>query len=276
MNRKIILVILFFVLISGFAVVRFKLLKTIGNGGLRIVSNVPANIFIDDKLIGKTPYEDKLEVREYVVKLIPEDTSIQASSWQGKVKLNPSVLTFINRDLGPSELRSGGEILTLEKIPQLQTQLSITSQPEGAYVLLDGIDRGVTPLNLEDQEPGEHDVSISSVGFIGRTQRVQLTSGYNLNINFQLSISEEKEASPSSTIVPETQTDTPRKPYIVVKETETGFLRVRTGPAKSATEAAQIKPGEQYQLLDEKEGWYKISFAEGKEGWISSQYADKK
>jgi N-acetylmuramoyl-L-alanine amidase len=62
---------------------------------------------------------------------------------------------------------------------------------------------------------------------------------------------------------------------VVIKNTPTGWLRVRMEPSLSATEAAKVKPGEKYTLLDEKNGWYKISYKEGEEGWISGRYAKK-
>ena len=72
----------------------------------------------------------------------------------------------------------------------------------------------------------------------------------------------------------ETDADEPEKPYVEIKETPTGWLRVRSAPSTNATESGQVKPGETYSYLEEEEnGWYKIEF-EGKPGWISGTYAD--
>jgi uncharacterized protein YgiM (DUF1202 family) len=57
-------------------------------------------------------------------------------------------------------------------------------------------------------------------------------------------------------------------------QTPTGFLRVRDQASLGGAEIGQVKPGETYTLLDEQSGWYKIKF-NNKEGWISSQYAQK-
>jgi len=65
------------------------------------------------------------------------------------------------------------------------------------------------------------------------------------------------------------------KPYVLIKETPTGWLRVRMEPSTTATEAAKVNPGEKYPLLEEKGGWYKIRYSGDKEGWISAQYATK-
>ena len=62
---------------------------------------------------------------------------------------------------------------------------------------------------------------------------------------------------------------------IKIKETGTGFLRVREEPSISASEAAQVKPGEEFDVLEEKNSWYKIEYEENKEGWVSGEYAEK-
>ena len=64
---------------------------------------------------------------------------------------------------------------------------------------------------------------------------------------------------------------------VVILETPTGYLRVRKEPSTLAEEVGRVKPGEEYELLDEDEktGWYKIQLDEGDEGWISNQYASK-
>ncbi|MBI4990521.1 SH3 domain-containing protein [Candidatus Gottesmanbacteria bacterium] len=277
MKKRAILVVIVLVVIIGYSAYTFIFARTPDISGLKINATPPADIFLNDKLVGKTPYDDKYRTGEYVLKLIPQDSTASSSAWQGKIKLNPNVLTFVNRDLGPSELTSSGEILTLEKISQNEAQLNVFSIPDAAIVLLDGVERGVSPLFSGDLTPGEHDVAVVSPGYVGRTVRVQLTTGYKLIINFQLALSKKEEA-----IVGEA-TPTPSltspvaqgKPYVLIKETETGFLRVRSSPSKSATETAQVKPGDKYPFLDEQEGWYKISY-DGKEGWISNRYAEKK
>jgi uncharacterized protein YgiM (DUF1202 family) len=64
-------------------------------------------------------------------------------------------------------------------------------------------------------------------------------------------------------------------PKVIILSTPTGFLRVRQDSSITSTEISQINPGETYSLLEEKTGWYKIKLTDGKEGWISSQYATK-
>lgn len=279
MNRKAFIAV--FIIIVFVLIVVYKLVinKTAAVSGLKISTLPVSSVYIDDKLIGKTPYETRYPSGEYVLKLIPDDSSYQASAWQGKITLNPSVWTYVKKELGTSELKTAGEILTLEKISQSDAQLNVTSQTEGTTVILDGQEKGITPLFINDIIPGEHDVAVSSTGFIQRTVRVQATTGYKLNINFQLALSTDEIATTSVSLTPVPTTassgEISVKPNIFIKDTPTGFLRVRSGPNLSATETAQVKPGEKYPLIEEKEGWYKITISNGKEGWISSRYAGK-
>lgn len=249
-----------------------------GVSGLKILSTPTASIFLNEKLIGKTPFDDKYSSGEYILKLIPEGISSQTVSWQGKINLNPQVLTYVNRELGTSELTSAGEILTLEKISQSQAQLAVTSQPDGATVILDGQEKGNTPLVATEVTLGDHEVAVSSPGFTTRTVRISAVTGFKLSASIQLALAPGAEAVPTGTATASsltTKTTEVAKPYVLIKDTPTGFLRVRMEPSLSATEAAQVKPSEKYPYLDEKTGWFKIKYEGEKSGWVSASYAQK-
>lgn len=80
--------------------------------------------------------------------------------------------------------------------------------------------------------------------------------------------------TPTSTLTP-TSTPTPELvKKIKVLRTPTGWLNVRNGPGTSFDQIIRIYPGEKYKFLDEKDDWYKIELKDGKEGWISSEYAE--
>ena len=67
------------------------------------------------------------------------------------------------------------------------------------------------------------------------------------------------------------------KDQVKIKPNSLGFLRVRSGAGRSNSEVAQVKVGETFDILEESNGWYKIEYEPGKEGWISgsSQYTEK-
>ncbi len=270
-------------------------------GELRVESQPAASIFLDDKNIGKTPYKDKVKSGKYVLKLVPDSTTAQLSSWQGNIEIGQNLLTYVNANLSDSDLTTAVDVLWLEKITSKQSELSITTSPDGATVLLDDATRGITPLSLQDIVSGEHNVSVTSTGFLTRSLKIRTTPGYRLIANLKLSLSgngqiaettpaatptsslsksEEAQTTPTPTSklspTPSGKTAaTPDKPYAVIKDTPTGFLRVRMEPNTSATEAGRVNPGEMYSIVDTKNEWYQIKFSGSSTGWISGQYAEK-
>lgn len=283
MPKKIILLIIILALGVGlFFGVRFLLgnQKQQGKAGLQVKSDPIASIFLDSRFLGRTPYEDRIEPGEYTLKLIPESTATSAASWQGKVVLQANILTFVNRQLGVSDLASSGEIISLERLTGKDTEISIVTTPDGASVKIDGQDKGVAPLLLRNIEPGEHEIIVTSPGFLSKSVKVKATSGFKLTTTIQLGISSAAviptpEATPiSGGKTSETKETGSAATQVVILDTPTGWLRVRTEPSTTASEAGKVNPKEKYTLLDEKSGWYKIKTPEG-EGWISGRYAEK-
>ena len=65
------------------------------------------------------------------------------------------------------------------------------------------------------------------------------------------------------------------KPKVRILSTGVGFLRVRSGAGTGFPEITKIDPGEEFPLLEEKGGWYRIMLDDGREGWITGQFAEK-
>ncbi len=275
--------------------------KFLGRGGpaaLQISSTPSATVFLDGNSMGITPFfNDKLEPGEHTVRLVPEATTDQLVPWEGKVNLAPNILTVINRTFGSSEDESSGETLSLEKIGQKDSSsLEVISVPDQAVVKVDGEPKGFAPVLIEDLSAGDYQVTVSAPGYEEKTISAHTVTGYKLTVTVQLAKEkeEEEEATPSAEIEEEEEkeeegeaeaTPTPKtgatptasvdKPYVRIKDTPTGWLRVRLGPSTSATEAAKVNPGETYPYLDETEnGWHKIEYEEGEEGWVSGTYSE--
>ncbi len=256
--------------------------KGSGEARLKVTSTPTASIFLDSRNIGRTPYEDKLEPGEYTLKLIPEGSSEEAATWQAKLHLGHNLLTYVNRELGKSELTSAGEVLQLEKISDRLSEITIHSTPDGASVKLDNIDRGTASLSIKNVEGGNHVLDVSAPGSIGRTIKIKTTPEYRLVVQMQLAIGNEKSATDSAQTTHE-QEPTPAKtkptpggkPLVKILNTPTSFLRVRNGPSTSDEEIGRVKPGETYPLLEEKSGWYSIQYKPDESGWIASRYAEK-
>ncbi|OGG02040.1 hypothetical protein A2W14_06405 [Candidatus Gottesmanbacteria bacterium RBG_16_37_8] len=281
MNRKTILVITIFIIALGFVIYKLAFAKGAAVAGLKVISSPNASVYLDDKFVGKTPYDGQKASGTYLIKLAPEDSEGGSVPWQDKIILSAGALTYVKKELGPSDLTSGGEVVYLEKIANDEVQLTVSSTPDAAVVSIDGLEKGITPLNLPITE-GEHDVVVNSTGFIGRTVKIKAVKGFRVIVNLQLALSPEAQVSPTPTAsqtgavtTPGASEIEPQKPYVLVKDTPTGFLRVRLDASLSATEVGQLKPGVKVPYLDEKSGWFQVTYETGKDGWISSRYAEK-
>ncbi len=297
--------VLLVVLGGGFILIRSQAGAKKGQAVLKVASIPATTIFLNNDNIGTTPFENKVDAGEYTIKLVPESTDQSLVSWEEKIKLEPNLLTYVNRDLGESDLKSAGEVLTLEKTSGKEAQLAVLSVPDGATITIAGQEKGTTPQVIQDLPAGSYELQVIASGFVPRSVKIKTTAGYKLNASFQLAVSGETGAvsspqpstlpSPASSVKPSVSPATkaspqtsakpggspkaaatpPAKPYVEILETPTGFLRVRQEPSTSAEEVTRVSPGEYYPLLDETGGWYKIEYEDGKEGWISGQYAKK-
>jgi hypothetical protein len=298
MKRKIVFILVLIGLVAAVALA-VKLLTNRGpkQGELRVNSNPAAAVFLDNKNIGRTPFpSEKVTAGNYTIKLVPDSTTTQLAPWEGQIVVGQGLLTYVNADLTESELSSAVDVLWLEKISSNQSELSVTTNPDGASVLVDDVTRGVTPISISDITPGDHTVTVSSVGFLTRTLKIRTTPGYRLIATMKLGLTSggqvpEASASPqpkadqplAGTPTPKTATSSaqanPDKPYLVVQDTPTGFLRVRVEPGTNATEAARINPGDKFTILDTQvvsaTNWYEIRYDTTNTGWVSGQYVDK-
>ena len=286
-------VVVLVLLLAGL-IVKAKFFSRPALGAISISSTPKAVVFIDGVQMGMTPFfSDEIEAGEHTIKLVPEATTDSLVSWEKKVNLVPNILTAINRHLGSSESSSSGETLSLEKISSRdQSALAVISIPDQAVVKIDGAPKGFAPVTVENLTPGNYQITVASPGYEEKMISAKTVAGYKLIVNVQLAQKiegieeatesgeveekeEEAEASPTPAAKTSPQPTPPEKPYVKIKETPTGWLRVRMAPSTAATEAAKINPGEMYPYLnEEKNGWYKIEYEKGEEGWISGVYAE--
>ena len=280
MKNKLSLLLILVLLFVVFVAVRFFIFdKQNEYGKMKIISSPAASVFLNSTLIGKTPYEDKYKVGEYLLKLIPETTATDTASWNGKINIYKNSLTYVNRELGSSDIASAGEIFTTVKMTKKPQnagsgEVYVETEPQGAIITLDSDEKGVAPAIMENVLRGEHELSVFMPGFFRRTQKVNVDSGYRVNAAFKLAID---QSSPLAKVTEDKQATSSAKTAktkITIKDTPTGWLRVREEPTLNASESGKVNPGETFDLLDEQDGWYKINF-DGKDGWISSQYSMK-
>lgn len=61
--------------------------------------------------------------------------------------------------------------------PQVSCRVSLTTNPSGATVIVDGQDRGTTPIMLYDLEPGRHHVKFRHAGYVDSDRFVDTREG---------------------------------------------------------------------------------------------------
>jgi len=170
-------------LVGGFFV--FKNLKTIPQEASLLVEtpHTQAEVFLDDQSLGPTPLQrDDLPSGEYSLKLISGERI-----YQTKISLLGGTQTVVRREFGPADAFSGGDILHFEKTKKAAS-LSLTSDPDGVRVKLDGKDVGETPLLIEEISTGTHDLHLSLENFETRRINIRVEDGYQLRISSKLAL----------------------------------------------------------------------------------------
>lgn len=281
------------VLFVGYIGVQFLVLtKQNEYGRLQIVSSPNTNVFLDTVNVGRTPYNQQVKIGAHTIKLIPDHEATATATWQGKITVYKGALSYINRELGNSDITSAGEVFTITK-GDAEHKMSgagevyVETEPVGAIVYLDTDEKGVAPLLLADIPKGTHELSIYMPGFFRRTQKINIEEYRKVNASIKLAIdqaAQAKAASDSAKLNPKSSTDSAKlsptpatkdtgKKTVTILQTPTGFLRVRSEPNVDASESARVNPGEKFTVVEEQPNWVKIPYADGKEGWIATQYA---
>lgn len=125
-------------------------------GKLRLVSNPPAEAFIDGTARGSTPLE-ALELRAGEYDLLLRAPRYQA--YEARI-----------------EIEGGGveQTLQVDLVPGW-APVSVRSQPPGATILIDGIESGQTPQTLE-VGAGAHEIALSLAGYAPWQDRLNVTA----------------------------------------------------------------------------------------------------
>lgn len=293
MKKVFILVSPLLIAIIIFVGVTYFLNKTSGKGALQVTSFPESNVYLNEKLIGKTPFcigtekcklQDMLKIGEYSIKLVPVEKEFKP--YDAKISINKSTLTVVDRTFS-SGASSSGSIITLDPIlNKKDAELLVISLPTSSNVFLDSNRVGSTPLLLKNLTESDHDLHVTKDGYSDKLIKIRATSGYKLtsliflgvNPNFSTTSagleSETKDSSKEAT-----ESATISSPKVLILNTPTGFLRVRERGSISSLEIDRVLPGEAYELLDEKDGWFEIKLAspsgEHKTGWVSTQYAKR-
>lgn len=250
-------------------------------GGIYVVTNPVSGVYIDDSLVGKTPFKGMYEAKNISVKLVPEETGSGFIPYETKITLISGIQTVIRREFGKTEEESSGDVISFEKETGNNTSLIVISTPDNAQVSLDGVPRGFTPYKTSTISPAEHQITIKALNFNDRIMTVKTIPDYRLTVFTKLAKS---AGDVKSTETTEATPAPAAKSFVEILQTPTGFLRVRTEPGTKGEEIAEVKPGSKYPYLDTdtSTGWFKIQYEEvkpglpnGITGWVSNQFAKK-
>lgn len=258
------------------ALVVFINLKT-GKGALQVTSKPPSDVYLNGKLIGTTPVckcdqKDMIGIGKYSLRLVPKDNSLPP--YEEKIDINNSTLTVVDKTFGEE---SSASVITLSQIrDKKDAQLMVISSPDRSNISLDDNPAGKTPLLLKNLTESDHEIQIKKEGYIDKILRIRTTKGLLLKAIVYLSPNSSGSTSALPTIeLTPTPAPTSSISKVLILDTPTGFLRVRSSSSASTSEVGRVAPGETYNVLEEDTGWYKIKLINGTEGWISSQYAQK-
>jgi len=132
-------------------------------GTLSVQTNPPGvAVFVDGVAHGNTPARLSLEAGSHIVELRGRGV--------------PRVI--------PVNVTAGAESTQYLELPVTPSSgsLLVQSEPAGARVAVDGVDRGLAPVSVADLSPGEHEVVLQSTGGPAVRQRVVIQAGVTSSI----------------------------------------------------------------------------------------------
>lgn len=280
MKRKIISTILAIIgmITLGFAILLFLGLFKEQEAGILIESEPVSKVSINNKVVGITPYEANIKPGEVSIKIQPEQsTGVVLDDYETKINLVPGIRTIVKRIFKPDEKDSSGIVVSFEKIGGLDAFVTVVSVPDSARIAIDGKGYGYTPLRVTIPA-GDHQLVISADHYLDKTLPIKVYKGYKLTASVKLARQDE-EPHAVSTPIP----TTPPIERVRINKTDVGFLRVRSGASTGFPEVAQVKPGEEYDVLEKGENgkWLKIQLPDveglpaGRQGWVNSEFVTK-
>lgn len=286
MKKKIISTILALIGISlvGFAVLLFLGVFKDQQSGILVESDPQATVFINEVEVGKTPYEANRESGEILLRIKPDPIEgVVLDDYETKIDLVPGIRTIVKRVFRETEESSSGVVVSFDKLGGIESYVTVVSVPDNAQVSIDGKVYGYTPLRVKIPA-GDHTLLVSSDKYLEKSLPIRVYAGYKLTASVKLAKSDKSKEPEQLAVLGET-TQTPNLGRIKINKTDTGFLRVRSGANTGFPEIAQVKPDEEYDILEEGENasWYKIKIVsttnEGDtneiEGWVNAEFVTK-
>lgn len=281
-----------------------------GRAGLQVQStDIPASVYLDGELLGKTPYIDKeLKPGSFVLRIQPDDSNL--ASYETTINLKKGLLTVVTWKPGSKPETSGGVIYEMEPSSvRGKSQLSLISIPDRAIVSVDGGEKDFAPLLIEDISPGHHDLEISLPSFETQKHTINVLENHRMLVTVKLAKQENIAANPvpaptaqpeasasavatatpsptpgsvlsaSSSASPKpTSTQATAKPRVIINSTNffvegKEVLRVRDAVGSAGKELGYAPVGSSYPYLGQTtNNWHQVNF-NGTTAWVSGQYS---
>lgn len=246
--------------------------------GILVEADPESIVYIDEQEVGRTPYEANLNAGEITLRVKPVDTGMILNDYETKINLTSGVRTIIKRTFKEVEEFSSGVVVSFERLGGSGSYITVVSVPDNAQVIIDNKIVGYTPLKVK-MNAGDHNLIVSTDRYLEKSLPIRVYAGYKLTASVKLAKSDVVEPQITGEQSDETSIEGLGK--IKISQTDTGFLRVRSGASISFTEIGQVRPDEEYEILeiDENESWYKIEFigrdSQLQTGWVSAEFVTR-
>lgn len=172
-----------------------------GKGALQVTATPKADVYLDGKLIGSTPFckcklPEMMPTGDYTIKLVPKDNNLQP--FEQQIPINKSVITVVDVAFGDNNNNSA-RIISLAPLNDANaTQIFATSFPDNTRVLLDKNDSGKTPVLLNDVTDSDHDIIFDKDGYESKLLHVHTVKGYKLSAIAFLAVKTDVNATTSA------------------------------------------------------------------------------
>lgn len=247
--------------------------------GILVESEPVSDVFINNALVGQTPYEANLASGLINIKIVPQTDTLNLDGYETKLILVPGVRTIVKRVFRPTIDESSGVLVSFEKFLAKESYVSIISVPDNAEVKINGKVYGLTPLRVS-LPAGDYQLIVTADGYLEKSLPVKVYKGYKLTASVKLAKQQtENNIFKDSEI--QVLGDQKIMKRVKISKTDTGFLRVRDGSGTDYLELGQIHEGQEFDVFEEdaSKGWLKIKFINSEgipiEGWISAEFAEE-
>jgi hypothetical protein len=250
--------------------------------GLYISSNVAAGVWLNNRLVGSTPFlDEQLAAGTHLLRIVPENDFYLPL--ETLIVLESGYLSVVSWQWQKETGKSFG--LIYEMSEATGSAVSISSTPDRALIYWQNEGQPLfAPTTIADVLPGAYQFTLTLPGFdnlsgmleIGEKQQIMITAvlgsgtnGGQFESNGDLG-GEEAETSESDEQAPSLARILPTNYF----EEGIEVLRVRDEPHANATQVGVVNVGDTVPYLGEtRAGWYRIMFR-GQSGWISSDFSE--